>query len=52
VKIGRLDPVGIAMPSIADPIAFCHEVTGAAVILAPRNKQLENPSNNNDNIPL
>lgn len=52
MKLGRLNHVGVATPSIEASIAFYREVIGAAVIRAPRNKQLENPSNNNDNIPL
>jgi catechol 2,3-dioxygenase-like lactoylglutathione lyase family enzyme len=52
MKLGRLNHVGVATPSIEASIAFYREVIGAAVIRVPRNKRLEKPSNNNDNIPL
>lgn len=52
MKLDRLDDVGLATPSIEASIAFYRGVMEAAVIRAPRNKQLENLPNNNDNIPL
>ncbi|MGE0178561.1 MAG: VOC family protein, partial [Sphingomonas sp.] len=35
MKLGRLNHVGVATPSIADSIAFYREVMGAEVIHAP-----------------
>lgn len=35
MKLGRLNHVGIATPSIADSVAFYREVMGAEVIRAP-----------------
>jgi hypothetical protein len=51
MKLGRLNHIGVATPSIACSIIIC-DVMGDPEKIAERNKGLENPWKKHDNIPL